>query len=84
MKGEVWMIVESNCEEENVIEVDNVMVMVCVKLSYEAIRRAMAETRTMLGTFELLEDKKLLEMVDVFGWCMWDVFYIDVMLDGIE
>jgi raffinose synthase len=83
-KGEVWMIVESNCEEENAIEVDNVMVMACAKSPYEAIRRAMAETRTMLGTFELLEDKKLPETVDVFGWCTWDAFYTDVTPDGIE
>ena len=83
-KGEVWMVVESNCDEESAIEVDNVVVMARASSPYEAIRKAMAETQRVLGTFELLENKKVPETVDVFGWCTWDAFYTDVTPDGIE
>ena len=83
-KGEIWIVVESNCEEEKAIDVDNVMILACAKSPYEAIKRAMEECRRALGTFELLENKHLPETVDVFGWCTWDAFYTDVTPDGIE
>ena len=83
-KGEVWMTVESNCEEEKAIDVDNVMVLACAQSPYEAVKRAMEECRRILGTFELLENKKVPETVDYFGWCTWDAFYTDVTPDGIE
>ena len=31
-----------------------------------------------LGTFNLLEDKVLPKIVDEFGWCTWDAFYLKV------
>merc|ERR1719217_843337 len=78
------MVVESNCDEESAIEVDNDVVMARASSPYEAIRKAMVETQRVLGTFELLENKKVPETVDVFGWCTWDAFYTDVTPDGIE
>ena len=36
-----------------------------------------------LGTFNLLEDKVLPKIVDEFGWCTWDAFYLKVHPAGV-
>ena len=38
------MVVESNCDEESAIEVDNVVVMARASSPYEAFAKAMVET----------------------------------------
>ena len=83
-KGEVTLVVESNCNEESAIDVDDVLIMAVSDAPYDAIHRAMLEMRDVLGTFDLVENKHKPEVCDVFGWCTWDAFYTDVTPDGIE
>ncbi|KAI7725864.1 hypothetical protein M8C21_010932 [Ambrosia artemisiifolia] len=37
-----------------------------------------------MQTFHHREKKKLLGLLDWFGWCTWDAFFIDVTAEGVE
>ncbi|KAK4798258.1 hypothetical protein SAY86_030584 [Trapa natans] len=46
-------------------------------------RDAIKVARAHLGTFKLLEEKTPPGIVDKFGWCTWDAFYLTVHPQGI-
>ncbi|KAF5188602.1 Galactinol--sucrose galactosyltransferase [Thalictrum thalictroides] len=50
---------------------------------YNLIKDAMKVLREHLGTFKLLEEKSPPGIVDKFGWCTWDAFYLKVQPEGI-
>ncbi|KAG9449795.1 hypothetical protein H6P81_009760 [Aristolochia fimbriata] len=50
---------------------------------YKLVRDAMRAVRTHLGTFKLLEEKTPPGIVDKFGWCTWDAFYLTVHPQGV-
>ncbi|KAL0457509.1 UNVERIFIED_CONTAM: Stachyose synthase [Sesamum latifolium] len=50
---------------------------------YDLMRDAFAAVRVHLGTFRLLEEKKLPNIIDRFGWCTWDAFYLTVEPVGV-
>lgn len=50
---------------------------------YNLMREAYSALRVHLNTFRLLEEKTLPSMVDKFGWCTWDAFYLTVDPVGI-
>ncbi|KAG6428285.1 hypothetical protein SASPL_112536 [Salvia splendens] len=50
---------------------------------YDLMREAMAAVRVHLGTFRLLEEKELPKIIDCFGWCTWDAFYLTVEPVGV-
>ncbi|CAK9143382.1 unnamed protein product [Ilex paraguariensis] len=39
--------------------------------------------RDHLGTFKLMEEKTPPRIVDKFGWCTWDAFYLNVHPQGV-
>ncbi|KAM7277071.1 hypothetical protein ACFE04_018937 [Oxalis oulophora] len=45
---------------------------------YTLIKDAIKVVRDHLGTFKLLHDKTLPQIVDKFRWCTWDAFYLKV------
>ncbi|CAN1320623.1 Probable galactinol--sucrose galactosyltransferase 5 [Linum perenne] len=47
------------------------------------VNQAMKVVRAHLGTFNLLEEKTPPGIVDKFGWCTWDAFYLTVNPHGI-
>ncbi|XP_039142842.1 LOW QUALITY PROTEIN: galactinol--sucrose galactosyltransferase [Dioscorea cayenensis subsp. rotundata] len=47
------------------------------------VRDAMKVVRSHLGTFRLLEEKTPPAIVDKFGWCTWDAFYLNVHPEGV-
>ncbi|MFQ6665944.1 hypothetical protein Gotur_032480 [Gossypium turneri] len=47
------------------------------------VKDAMKVIRTHLGTFKLLEEKTPPGIVDKFGWCTWDAFYLTVHPQGV-
>ncbi|OWM90520.1 hypothetical protein CDL15_Pgr014823 [Punica granatum] len=47
------------------------------------VREAMKEVRVHLGSFKLLEEKTPPGIVDKFGWCTWDAFYLKVDPRGV-
>ncbi|KAF9620634.1 hypothetical protein IFM89_013660 [Coptis chinensis] len=50
---------------------------------YKLIKEAMKVVREHLGTFKLLEEKTPPGIVDKFGWCTWDAFYLKVNPEGV-
>ncbi|KAK6249577.1 hypothetical protein SCA6_003582 [Theobroma cacao] len=50
---------------------------------YSLVKEAMKVARVHLGTFRLLDEKTPPGIVDKFGWCTWDAFYLKVHPKGI-
>ncbi|KAL0441020.1 UNVERIFIED_CONTAM: Galactinol--sucrose galactosyltransferase [Sesamum radiatum] len=50
---------------------------------YQLVKDSMQVIRVHLGTFRLLEEKCPPEIVDKFGWCTWDAFYLKVHPQGV-
>ncbi|WCJ36114.1 Galactinol--sucrose galactosyltransferase [Euphorbia peplus] len=51
---------------------------------YTLVTEAMKVIRAHLGTFKLLEEKTTPSIVDKFGWCTWDAFYLNVHPRGVR
>lgn len=50
---------------------------------YGLVKEAMEVVRLHLGSFKLLEEKTPPAIVDKFGWCTWDAFYLMVHPKGV-
>ncbi|KAG0480023.1 hypothetical protein HPP92_010881 [Vanilla planifolia] len=50
---------------------------------YTLFKEAFTAIRVHLNSFRLLEEKTLPPLVDRFGWCTWDAFYLTVEPAGI-
>ncbi|KAL2340936.1 hypothetical protein Fmac_008876 [Flemingia macrophylla] len=50
---------------------------------YKLLQEATAVVRMHLATFNLLRDKTPPGIVDKFGWCTWDAFYLKVNPAGV-
>ncbi|KAA8530209.1 hypothetical protein F0562_004918 [Nyssa sinensis] len=50
---------------------------------FSLVKDAIKIARVHLGTFKLLEEKTPPGIVDKFGWCTWDAFYLTVQPQGV-
>ncbi|VVA21168.1 PREDICTED: galactinol--sucrose [Prunus dulcis] len=50
---------------------------------YNLMKEAYSALRVHLNTFRLLEEKTIPNLVDKFGWCTWDAFYLTVEPVGV-
>nr|XP_043606916.1 probable galactinol--sucrose galactosyltransferase 5 [Erigeron canadensis] len=50
---------------------------------YSLVKKAMKVVREHLETFRLLEEKTPPGIIDKFGWCTWDAFYLKVHPHGV-
>lgn len=50
---------------------------------YVLMKEAVTAMRHHLNTFKLLEDKTPPGIIDKFGWCTWDAFYLTVHPNGV-
>lgn len=50
---------------------------------FTLVKEAIKVARFHLGTFKLLEEKTPPGVVDKFGWCTWDAFYLNVHPQGV-
>uniref|UniRef100_A0A3Q7EHL5 galactinol--sucrose galactosyltransferase n=1 Tax=Solanum lycopersicum TaxID=4081 RepID=A0A3Q7EHL5_SOLLC len=50
---------------------------------YILMKEAYTSLRVYLNTFKLLEEKSVPSLVDKFGWCTWDAFYLTVEPAGV-
>lgn len=50
---------------------------------YNLMKEAYSALRVHLNTFKLLEEKTVPNLVDKFGWCTWDAFYLTVNPIGV-
>ncbi|CAH2080043.1 unnamed protein product [Thlaspi arvense] len=51
---------------------------------FKLVKDAMKVIRVHLNTFKLLDEKTPPGIVDKFGWCTWDAFYLTVNPDGVH
>ncbi|OMO67486.1 Raffinose synthase [Corchorus olitorius] len=50
---------------------------------FSLVKEAMKVVRVHLGTFKLLDEKTPPGIIDKFGWCTWDAFYLKVHPKGV-
>ncbi|GAB4830592.1 Tethering factor for nuclear proteasome sts1 [Ancistrocladus abbreviatus] len=50
---------------------------------YNLMKEAYSAIRVHLNTFKLLEEKSAPPLIDKFGWCTWDAFYLTVDPIGV-
>ncbi|KAH9605976.1 hypothetical protein KSS87_008434 [Heliosperma pusillum] len=50
---------------------------------FKLVKDAMGVIQAHLGTFNLLKDKHVPNIIDKFGWCTWDAFYLNVDPKGV-
>jgi raffinose synthase len=50
---------------------------------FELVREAVRVVRAHLGTFRTMDEKSPPPIVDKFGWCTWDAFYLKVHPEGV-
>lgn len=50
---------------------------------FTLIDEAVRVIRGHLGTFRLMEEKTPPGIIDMFGWCTWDAFYLEVHPEGV-
>ncbi|KAJ4974195.1 hypothetical protein NE237_007369 [Protea cynaroides] len=50
---------------------------------FNLVKEGVKAVRAHLGTFKLLEEKTPPGIIDKFGWCTWDAFYLTVHPDGV-
>ncbi|GAU40461.1 hypothetical protein TSUD_134630 [Trifolium subterraneum] len=51
---------------------------------YHLVKEAVKLIQTHLGTFKILEEKTPPNIIDKFGWCTWDAFYLKVHPKGVR
>ncbi|XP_059667205.1 probable galactinol--sucrose galactosyltransferase 2 [Cornus florida] len=51
---------------------------------FDLIKESMKILEKYSGTFSLRQNKQTPGMLDCFGWCTWDAFYMDVNPQGIR
>ena len=51
---------------------------------YRLVKEAMKVIQAHLGTFKLLQEKTPPNIIDKFGWCTWDAFYLKVHPKGVQ
>nr|Q8VWN6.1 RecName: Full=Galactinol--sucrose galactosyltransferase; AltName: Full=Raffinose synthase [Pisum sativum]CAD20127.2 raffinose synthase [Pisum sativum] len=50
---------------------------------YRLVKEAVKVIQTKLGTFKTLEEKTPPSIIEKFGWCTWDAFYLKVHPKGV-
>ncbi|XP_010450673.1 PREDICTED: probable galactinol--sucrose galactosyltransferase 5 [Camelina sativa] len=51
---------------------------------FKLVKDAMKVIRIHMNTFKLLDEKSPPGIVDKFGWCTWDAFYLTVNPEGVH
>ncbi|KAF3779903.1 Stachyose synthase [Nymphaea thermarum] len=81
--GHVILCVESGSTK---VKISSFTACAYVRVSdnpYVLMKEAYGASRVHLNTFRLLEEKSVPSVVDKFGWCTWDAFYLTVNPVGV-
>ncbi|KAJ1389499.1 Glycosyl hydrolases 36 [Sesbania bispinosa] len=79
----VEVCVESGSSEVRGDSYDSVVYLHAGDDPFLLVKEAMKVVRAHMGTFNLLEEKTPPGIVDKFGWCTWDAFYLTVHPRGV-
>lgn len=80
----ISVCVESGSSHVTGSSYDSVVYVHAGENPFTLVKDALRVVRAHLGTFNLLEEKTVPGIVDKFGWCTWDAFYLTVHPDGVK
>ncbi|KAF8096463.1 hypothetical protein N665_0308s0037 [Sinapis alba] len=81
---DVAVCVESGSTQVTASEFRQVVYLHAGDDPFKLVKDAMKVIRVHMNTFKLLEEKTPPGIVDKFGWCTWDAFYLTVNPDGVH
>ncbi|KAJ1412554.1 Glycosyl hydrolases 36 [Sesbania bispinosa] len=81
--GHVMICAESGSTKVKVSSFQAIAYVHASENPYNLMKEAYSALRVHLNTFKLLEEKKMPNLVDKFGWCTWDAFYLTVNPVGV-
>ncbi|KAM5547653.1 stachyose synthase [Rosa sericea] len=81
--GHVIVFAESGCTQVKTSYFDAIAYVHASDNPYTLMKEAYSALRVHLNTFRLLEEKTVPSLVDKFGWCTWDAFYLTVEPVGV-
>ncbi|XP_038723804.1 stachyose synthase-like isoform X2 [Tripterygium wilfordii] len=82
-EGEVVLCVESGSEKVKGKGFSSCAYLHIGDNPFDLMRDAFAAVRVHLGSYRLLEEKTPPKIIDSFGWCSWDAFYLTVEPVGL-
>ncbi|XP_059646571.1 stachyose synthase-like [Cornus florida] len=83
MDGHVMICAESGSTQVKASSFDAIAYVHMSDNPYNLMKEAYSAIRVHLNTFRLLEEKSIPSLVDRFGWCTWDAFYLTVEPAGV-
>ncbi|KAK9995198.1 hypothetical protein SO802_024901 [Lithocarpus litseifolius] len=81
--GHVMICAESGSTQVKASNFDAIAYVHVSDNPYNLMKEAYSAVRVHLNTFRLLEEKTVPNIVNKFGWCTWDAFYLTVEPAGI-
>ncbi|CAA2959611.1 stachyose synthase [Olea europaea subsp. europaea] len=82
-EGHVMICAESGSTQVKSSFFDAIAYVHVSENPYNLMKEAYSAVRVHLDTFKLLEEKSVPSLVNKFGWCTWDAFYLTVEPTGI-
>ncbi|XP_065860294.1 stachyose synthase [Euphorbia lathyris] len=81
--GEIMISVESGSTKVKSSSFKAIAYVHVSENPYNLMKEAYSAIRVHLNTFRLIEEKSVPSLVDKFGWCTWDAFYLTVEPAGV-
>lgn len=81
--GNVIICAESGSTQVKASSFDAIAYVHVSDNPYNLMKEAYSAIRVHLNTFKLLEEKSVPPIVNKFGWCTWDAFYLTVEPGGV-
>ncbi|KAJ4829238.1 Tethering factor for nuclear proteasome sts1 [Turnera subulata] len=81
--GHVMISAESGSTKVKASSFDAIAYVHVSDNPYNIMKEAFSTLRVHLNTFKLLEEKKTPPLMNKFGWCTWDSFYLAVEPAGV-
>ncbi|KAL5791968.1 hypothetical protein ACOSP7_000562 [Xanthoceras sorbifolium] len=81
--GQVMICAESGSARVKASSFDSVAYVHVSDNPYNIMKEAYSALRVHLNTFKLVEEKQVPSLVNKFGWCTWDAFYLSVEPAGV-
>ena len=81
--GHVMIWAESGSTQVKASSFDAIAYIHVCDNPYNLMKEAYAAIRVHLNTFRLLEEKSVPDLVDRFGWCTWNAFFLNVNPVGV-
>lgn len=81
--GHTMIYAESGSTQVKASSFDAIAYVHVSENPYDLMKEAYSAARVHLNTFRLLEEKAVPPLVNKFGWCTWDAFYLTVDPIGV-